>query len=90
MHVYPDGAARSGILLTELQSSSIQQGHLFSPLPQRPQLMATLDHINAKWGKGSLASASLSKKHRPWTMSQSNKSPRYTSQWDDLAVVKIK
>ena len=59
------------------------------PLPQREELMRVIDEMNEKWGKHTLTSASLSQESAPWKMSQTQKSPAYTTKWEDLVTVKL-
>jgi len=48
--------------------------------------MAAMDDINRKMGKASIKLASEGFK-RPWRMKQGNKSPSYTTRWEDLPEV---
>jgi DNA polymerase V len=59
--------------------------------PGRPgatRLMATLDRLNDRFGRGTvqLASAGVGGDARCWTMKQQWRTPRYTTRWDDLPV----
>lgn len=49
-------------------------------------LMQTMDNINRKMGKESIKLASEGFR-RPWKMRQDNKSPTYTTNWDDIPVI---
>jgi DNA polymerase V len=49
--------------------------------------MATVDTLNRRWGKGTLAFAA-SGFTRPWWMRQAKKSPLFTTSWADLPAVK--
>ena len=51
--------------------------------------MATLDRVNARWGKGTLGigSAGLQSPRR-WAMKRGTMTPAYTTDWDDLAIVR--
>jgi DNA polymerase V len=46
-----------------------------------------VDSINQEWGRNTVlfAAAGLSKE---WKMRQARRSPRYTTRWDELLVVK--
>ncbi len=82
--------AKAGIMLGELVPTQGIQTDLFSMQSSNPksaELMATLDSINRKMGKESvkLASEGFS---RPWNMKQENKSPSYTTSWNDVVIVK--
>ena len=53
---------------------------------RRQQLMATLDDINQRWGKGTLRTAAEGMA-KPWQMRRQRLSPRYTTDWEGLPVV---
>jgi DNA polymerase V len=66
---------------------------------QDEDLMEAVDRVNRKHGKGTvgLAAARLPKSdpvgqdsstQKDWTMKRQNKSPRYTTRWDELPVAK--
>ena len=81
--------AKAGVMLSELVPSEGVQTDLFSQLhasPKSKALMAAMDKINRKMGKESVKLASEGFK-RPWKMRQENKSPCYTTRWEDLPIV---
>lgn len=81
--------AKAGIMLSELVPASAIQTDLFSviqPDSKSERLMVAMDLINRKMGKESLKVASEGFK-RPWKMKQENKSPCYTTNWNDLLKV---
>ncbi|HOY70270.1 MAG TPA: translesion error-prone DNA polymerase V subunit UmuC [Methylotenera sp.] len=81
--------AKAGVMLSELVPVQGIQTDLFSSVqvnPKSSKLMTTLDQINQKMGKESIKLASEGFK-RPWKMKQENKSPCYTTKWEDLVVV---
>ncbi len=47
-----------------------------------------LDKINKRWGKGTIVRATTSCDHQPWKMKQNNLSPKYTTCWKSLPLVK--
>jgi DNA polymerase V len=51
------------------------------------RLMHTVDRVNRRWGRGTLAFAA-SGFERPWWMRQARKSPQFTTSWKDLPRVK--
>ncbi len=55
----------------------------------RQHLMATLDALNQRYGRGALllASAGLAGSRRVWSMKQERRTPQYTTRWEDLATV---
>jgi DNA polymerase V len=81
--------AKAGIMLGELVPAAGIQTDLFSnmqPNPKSERLMQVMDLINRKMGKESIKVASEGFK-RPWKMKQENKSPSYTTNWDELLKV---
>jgi DNA polymerase V len=77
--------AKAGVMLSELVPAEGVQTDLFSQMStlKSDELMATMDKINRKMGKESIKLASEGFK-RPWKMRQENKSPSYTTRWDDV------
>ncbi len=77
---------KAGVMLSELVPREGIQTSLFSDstlLDQSGNLMMVMDSINKKMGKGSLKLASEGFR-KPWKMRQENKSPCYTTNWQDL------
>ena len=62
------------------------QGVNVEGLEAYSQLMRVMDQINARMGRGTLKLASEGFK-QPWKMKQGNKSPNYTTYWDELICV---
>ena len=56
----------------------------------RGNLMATLDGLNLRYGRGtvSMASSGLAGDRGAWPMKQERRTPAYTTDWNDLAVAK--
>jgi len=82
--------AKAGVMLMDIAPAATQQNSLFADEvadESAVQLMQTMDLINRKMGKDSifLASAGI-RKH--WQMKRENKSPSYTTDWDELAEVR--
>jgi len=78
--------AKAGVMLGELVPAQGVQSDLFSLVQtshKSTKLMLAMDAINKKMGKESIKLASEGFK-RPWKMKQENKSPSYTTKWDDL------
>jgi DNA polymerase V len=91
--IYKMGYAykKAGIMLTDLCPEHQVPVDLFSgfdlPESQRAKtLMATLDEINAKMGRGTVRSAGEGVQ-KAWAMRSSNKSSAFTTDWEQLAVV---
>lgn len=77
--------AKAGVMLGEIVPEEGVQADLFSQLQTSPKssaLMSAMDSINRKMGKESIKLASEGFK-RPWKMKQGNKSPSYTTKWED-------
>ncbi|HCA9738856.1 TPA: DUF4113 domain-containing protein [Klebsiella variicola subsp. variicola] len=71
-------------------SQGVAQLHLFdenAPRAESEKLMAVLDHLNAKGGKGTLYVAGQGR-HQPWQMKRDMLSPRYTTRYADLLKVR--
>ncbi|MBU6460438.1 MAG: Y-family DNA polymerase [Proteobacteria bacterium] len=86
---------KAGVMLMELHSKSHRQSVLFGvseevqSAKRRDQLMNVMDGINHRWGKHILGLGwSGLAKPRPWVMKQDYKSPGYTTDWQQLPVVK--
>jgi DNA polymerase V len=79
--------AKAGVMLSELVPAAGVQTDLFSQVQANPKstiLMSTMDSINRRMGKESIKLASEGFT-RPWKMRQENKSPSYTTRWDEIA-----
>jgi DNA polymerase V len=80
---------KAGVLLLELQPETVRQGHLFLERDEERAaiLMNTIDSINRQFGRGTLqfAAAGLQKS---WGMKQGMRSPRWTTAWDEIPVVR--
>lgn len=81
--------AKAGVMLSELVPIQGVQGDLFSQIKVNPKssaLMSAIDGINRKMGKDAikLASEGFS---RPWKMRQENKSPCFTTNWNEIPSV---
>ena len=85
--------AKAGVMLLELQPELVRQQELAledDDLVDRGNLMATLDGLNLRYGRGtvSMASAGLAGDRRAWSMKQERRTPQYTTNWNDLAVAR--
>jgi DNA polymerase V len=81
--------AKAGVMLGEIVSKLRVQTDLFGQSEASPKseaLMAAMDNINRKMGKASIKLASEGFK-RPWRMKQGNRSPSYTTRWEDLPAI---
>ena len=80
--------AKAGVMLLDLQAGDVEQGELDlgEPGADRTQLMGTIDALNNRYGRSTvaLASAGLVGSRRAWVMRQELKTPDYTTRWADL------
>lgn len=56
---------------------------------RRSRLNATLDRINRRWGKGT-ARVMVEAVKAPWAMCRGSLSPSYTTEWQDVPVVRAR
>ncbi|WET39022.1 translesion error-prone DNA polymerase V subunit UmuC [Citrobacter enshiensis] len=81
---------KAGVMLSDFFSQGIAQLNLFdenAPRPNSEKLMAVLDHLNSKKGGGTLYFAGQGVQQQ-WQMKREMLSPRYTTRFSDLPVVK--
>jgi DNA polymerase V len=80
--------SRAGVMLLDLQDDTVHQHELALDAAgtDRGSLMATMDQLNDRFGRGaiSLASAGPQGTTRTWSMRQELKTPNYTTSWADL------
>ena len=79
---------KAGIMLLEIGPADLVQGDLWvSPdTPRRQALMRTIDAINGEWGRDTIRLAA-SGVRRGWRLRFEQRSPRYTTDWDELLEV---
>jgi DNA polymerase V len=73
-----------------LQPENLVQGNVFLQQyqPEKQQrLMETVDRLNTTMGKNTVFWAA-SVVNRSWATKRDNVSPRYTTSWDELPIVK--
>ncbi|WP_167351082.1 Y-family DNA polymerase, partial [Buttiauxella gaviniae] len=83
---------KAGIMLGDFFSQGVAQLNLFddnAPRQNSAALMEVLDHLNYKNGKGALYFAGQGIQQQ-WQMKREMLSPRYTTRWEDLPVVKVR
>jgi DNA polymerase V len=81
---------KSGVMLLDLSAKRLAQEDLFEDTQikaKSARLMRVMDQINQTWGRGSLRSGA-SGFEQPWAMRAAHRSPRYTTRWDELPVVR--
>ena len=76
---------KTGIMLMDLIPATLEQKHLFADSDQRPSdhLMGVVDRINRDHGPDTLFFGAQGVA-REWKMRCGSRSPRYTTQWDEL------
>ncbi len=80
---------KAGVILSEITPAGITQAQLFAGTLESEKsvkLMAAMDAINLRMGKGAIKLASDGVE-QSWRMNRGNMSPAYTSNWDELPVV---
>jgi len=91
--------AKAGVMLLDLHSHATEQAELdlgddaTTQAKKQDRLMRAMDAVNDRFGKGTLTVASTgvyktSEPPAPWQMKQNRRSPRYTTRWDELMVVR--
>lgn len=81
--------SKAGVMLGEIVPLEGVQTDLFSQVqsdPKSDKLMATMDSINKKWGRSAIKVVSEGFA-KPWAMRQTNKSPCWTTKWEDLPII---
>ncbi|HPS59113.1 MAG TPA: Y-family DNA polymerase [Spirochaetota bacterium] len=90
--LYVDGYEynKAGIMLSGIVRRGDAQMNLFMPADWRgsSKVMETVDHVNRKYGTGTLfyASGGID---RPWGMRRELLSPAYTTRWEDIPLIRI-
>jgi len=84
--------AKAGVILIGLTESESIQLNLFEPYQsgielQERQLMETVDTVNTRYSQGSLRLGAQGI-DQPWKTRAGFLSPRYTTRWSELAVVR--
>lgn len=80
---------KAGVMLSEIRPRTTRQGSLFvdDQSEAAGKVMGVMDAINRRWGRGSLRIAAEGIE-KPWQMKRGKLSPRYTTSWRELAVVR--
>lgn len=80
---------KAGVMLLDLEDAQHYQLPLLSSAPlakdsaRHQRLMATLDKINQRMGRGTIAFG-LARKNAAWLLRCDNRSQRYTTRWNEL------
>jgi DNA polymerase V len=83
-----DRYKKAGVILLRLGPETEIQGNLFvddGDWERSRQLMQTMDSINEKRGSLQFAAAGF---ERVWQTSATRRSPRYTTRWEEIPIVK--
>lgn len=83
---------KAGVMLLDLVPADRVPPSLFPDLaapdsPRRRRLLATVDALNRRGGRGTVHYAAEGTR-RAWRMRQEHRSPAYTTRWDELPVVR--
>ena len=80
---------KAGVIVTSLVPAHQVQTHLFDQHDRKrsQRLMAALDAINTQWGAGTVRYAAVGLRPQ-WIMRCGHHSPRYTTRWEELVVVR--
>lgn len=81
---------KAGVMLGDFFSQGVAQLNLFddnAPRAGSEKLMEVLDHLNAKDGRGTLYFAGQGVQQQ-WQMKREMLSPRYTTRYSDLLLVR--
>jgi len=75
-------------LLLDLGDPASVPASLFDVIEQPDGLMAALDEINSRFGRGKVR-LGLARKGGEWRMRQENLSPSFTTRWGDIPAAKM-
>lgn len=81
---------KAGVILNLLADKPTMQQSLFDDMEVKGKsagLMKAMDSINSRFGNAAIKTAASGTK-QDWQMRSSNRSPNYTTQWDELPVVR--
>lgn len=80
-----------GVCLLGIIPQEYVQGNLFYPEKKDLQaLMEVFDRLNYKYGKAKVYSALCGNRKKEWQLIQEERGPRYTTRWNELAVIHTK
>ncbi|QWE23894.1 Y-family DNA polymerase [Polynucleobacter sp. AP-Elch-400A-B2] len=81
---------KAGVILNLLADKPTMQQSLFDDMEVKGKsagLMKAMDSINSRFGNAAIKTAAVGTK-QDWQMRSNNRSPNYTTQWDELPVVR--
>jgi DNA polymerase V len=83
-----EGPRQAGLLLDELCPAEAAPPSLFAAaLPGSDALMAAVDRINARFGRGALVPAAVGVAHT-WAPRAAHRTPRYTTRLAELPLAR--
>lgn len=79
---------KAGVMMLDLVQAGNEQQSLFAPATSAAgdKVMEAMDALNRRYGKGTVFSAGQGIA-KPWDMKATMRSPRYTTQWEELPVL---
>lgn len=85
--------AKAGVMLLDLAPGSVHQVELDledEADGDRSRLMAALDRLNQRFGKGTVhvGSTGGTNKAKDWGMKQERRTPQYTTRWEDVPIAR--
>ena len=88
--------AKAGVMLYGLERADAMQGSLLALAAgndacgdgRRQRLMRSLDDINGRFGRDTVIFGAQGMGHAPWHMRQEHRSPRMTTCWDEIPLVR--
>jgi DNA polymerase V len=85
--------SKAGVMLLDLMPDHIVQHELDmedDSTEDRSKLMAAMDKLNNRYGKGTVHMASTGTTATPkaWGMKQERRTPQYTTKWEDLPLAR--
>ena len=81
---------KAGVILSDIVPETVIQGNLFAQAPDNTKgraLMEAIDNINFSM-RGDILKFAASGTTRNWKMRQEMRSPRYTTRWEELPLLK--
>lgn len=79
-----------GVNLLGIIPNGHVQGNLFEAFSVNSRTLSkALDHLNVKYGKATVGSGTLGQRKKEWELIKEDRSPRYTTQWNELMTIKV-
>ncbi|MBU2996089.1 Y-family DNA polymerase [Cellulophaga baltica] len=80
-----------GVNLLGIIPEDYVQANLFeAPSASKSKLTKVVDSLNIKYGKSKVSSALVGTRIKEWELIKEERSPRYTTQWKELLILKSK